>query len=120
MKQNVNFLILSLSVLLMLCTGCISFSSHPAGIEASAKNIDSPAYEVLGEAAGISSSFRLFWLIPVTPPANFREAVDDAVKSKGGDNLIEAVFTSERLVYIVGTVNNIYVKGKVIRYLQNK
>lgn len=77
-------------------------------------------YEVIGEAEGISSSFRLFWFVPVTTAANFRDAVDDAVRSKGGDNLIEAVFTRERMVYIVGTVNNIYVKGKVIRYKQNK
>lgn len=103
---------------LLVFTGCLSFSSHPVGVEASARLMASPDYEVIGDAEGISSSFRLFWFIPVMPEANNDEAVDDAVKSKGGDNIIGAVFTRERKVYLTGTVNNIYVKGKVIRYLQ--
>lgn len=100
----------------VLCSGCISFQAHPVGVEANAKYLRSQDYEILGTAEGTSSSFRLFWLIPVTPASTCDEAVDDAIKSKGGDNLIEAVFTRESLVYIIGTVDNIYVKGKVIRY----
>jgi hypothetical protein len=109
-----------LPVLMALFTGCISSGSHAIGVEPSAKFMASYDYEVLGEAEGMSSSFRLFWVFPVTPAANNREAVDNAVKSKGGDNLIEAVFTRESKVYIVGTVNNIYVKGKVIRYIKGE
>jgi len=120
MKQNFSFLILTLSAVLIFFTGCLSFKSHAVGVEPSARYMTSPDYEVLGEAEGISSSFRLFWFIPVTPAVSSAEAVDDAVKSKGGDNLIEAVFTRESKVYIVGTVDNIYVKGKVIRYIQYK
>jgi hypothetical protein len=110
------FLFLPVIAVSVLCTGCISFSSHAVGVEASAKLMLSEYYEVLGEAEGISSGFQLFWVIPVVPAATCDEAVDDAVKSKGGHNLIEAVFTRETKVYIVGTVTNIYVKGKVIRY----
>jgi len=118
MKRKAAFLKIFLFIVLMLCTGCLSFKAHPVGVEPNARNMTCPEYEVLGEAEGLSSSFTLFWFVPVTPAVNFKEAVDDAVKSKGGDNLIEAVFTRESLVYIVGTVNNVYVKGKVIRYLQ--
>jgi len=120
MKMRAVFTILIFVTSLSVYTGCISSRSHAVGVEPSARYMTSPDYEVLGEAEGISSSFRLFWLFPVTPAANNNEAVDDAVKSKGGDNLIEAVFTRESKVYIVGTVNNIYVKGKVIRYTQGK
>lgn len=116
MKRILRLLIPVFTGLSVFCSGCLSFQAHPVGVEANAKHLRSENYEVLGEAEGISSSFRLFWLIPVTPGATCDEAVDDAIKSKGGDNLIEAVFTRESLVYIVGTVNNIYVKGKVIRY----
>ncbi len=104
----------------LLLTGCISFQAHPAGIEASARHMYSPDYELLGDAEGMSSSFRLFWVFAVTPAASCREAVEDAIKSRGGDNLIEATFTEERMIYIVGTVTNIYAKGKVIRYIRNK
>jgi len=120
MNRKAACRIFFLSGILVFSTGCLSFRAQPAGIEPGARYMTSPYYEVLGDAEGISSSFRLFWFIPVMPDAGFREAVDDAVKSKGGDNLIEAVYTKESLVYIVGTVNNIYVKGKVIRYIQNR
>ena len=120
MKIRAVYTMLIIAAVLSVFTGCISSRSHAVGVEPNAKYMTSPDYEVLGEAEGVSSSFRLFWLFPVTPAANSSEAVDDAVKSKGGDNLIEAVFTGESKVYIVGTVNNIYVKGKVIRYTQGK
>ncbi|HNX24080.1 MAG TPA: hypothetical protein PKG60_08520 [Spirochaetota bacterium] len=111
-------IIIFLYPLILIFTGCISSRSHAVGVEANAKYMASPYYEVLGDAEGMSSSFTLFWLFPVTPSAGNDEAVDDAIKSRGGDNLIEAVFTRESKVYIIGTVSNIYVKGKVIRYLQ--
>jgi hypothetical protein len=118
MKHHLGFVIVFLTALSMTVSGCISFKAHPEGVVPSARIMTSPYYEVLGEAEGMSSSFRLFWVFPVTTAANNAEAVDDAVKSKGGDNLIEAVFTSESKVYIIGTVDNIYVTGKVIRYQQ--
>jgi len=106
-------------VSIMLSAGCLSFKARPVGVLPSAKYMQSPYYEIIGEAEGISSEYKLFWLFPVTSRANTNEAIDNAIKSKGGDNLIETVITRERNVYIVGTVNNIYVKGKVIRYLRN-
>lgn len=118
MKHHRGFVIVFLTAVSMTVSGCISFKAHPAGVAPSAKYMASPYYEVLGDAEGMSSSFTLFWLFPVTPSAGNDEAVDDAIKSRGGDNLIEAVFIRESKVYIVGTVSNIYVKGKVIRYLQ--
>jgi hypothetical protein len=120
MKLKSGFLLIVIFADLCFFTGCVSFTAHPAGVEPSAKYMASEHYEVLGEAEGISSGFMLFWVFPVTPAADSNEAVDDAIKSKGGDNLIEAVFTGERKIYIIGTVNNIYVKGKVIRYTQYK
>ena len=119
MKLKYYSPVVFISLSFIIFTGCISFKSHAVGVVPSARHMTYDDYEVLGEAEGISSSFRLFWMIPVTPGVNNKEAVDDAVKSRGGDNLIEAVFTSESDVYIIGTVDNIYVKGKVIRYLQS-
>lgn len=120
MKLKSCHLAVVLSVILVFSTGCISFKSNAAGVVPSAKTMSSTQYEVLGEAEGTSSSFTLFWWIPATKTATVKEAVDDAVRSKGGDNLIEAVFTKERKVYIIGTVDIIYAKGKVIRYILNR
>ncbi len=102
----------------LFLTGCIYSKSHPAGIEPSAKFMESVKYEVIGDGEGSASSFTLFSVIRVTPALNSSEAVDEAVKSRGGDNLIEALFTKEKRVYIIGTVDIIHVKGKVIRYLR--
>ncbi len=117
MKPVLKFLFLMAAF--MPLTGCISWQSHAVGVETNAKFMASPHYEVLGESEGTSSSFKMFWVLPVTPAANCDEAVNDAIKRKGGDNLIEAVFTREREIYIVGTVESIYVKGKVIRYIRD-
>ena len=97
---------------------CLYSKSHPAGVEPSAKYMESAAYEVIGNGEGSASSFTLFSIIRVTPALDSSEAVDEAVKSRGGDNLIEAVFTKEKRVYIIGTVDIIHVKGKVVRYLK--
>jgi hypothetical protein len=104
--------------LTLFLSGCLYSKSHPAGVEPSAKYMESVRYEVIGEGEGSASSFTLFSIIRVTPPLDSIEAVDEAVKSRGGDNLIEAVFTKEKRVYIIGTVDIIHVKGKVVRYLR--
>ncbi|HOP62834.1 MAG TPA: hypothetical protein PK358_06980 [Spirochaetota bacterium] len=103
---------------LFLSTGCLYSGAHPLGVEPSAKFMESAEYEVIGDGEGRSSSFTLFSLVRVTSGCDGNEAVDEAVKCRGGDNLIEAVFTRERKIYIIGTVDIIHVKGKVIRYLR--
>jgi hypothetical protein len=106
------------AVLVLLLPGCIYSKSHPVGIEPSAKLMESTKYEIIGDGEGSASSFTLFSVIRVTPELNSSAAIDEAVKSRGGDNLIEAVFTKEKRVYIIGTVDIIHVKGKVVRYLR--
>ena len=97
-------------------TGCIYSKIHPAGIEPSSKVVKDLPYEVLGTAQGSSSSFALLWALPVTPKAAIDEAVNEAVRAKGGDNLIEVKMWKERSIWLLGTVESIHVKGKVIRY----
>jgi len=100
-------------------TGCLYFRSHPVGIEPVARYTDYFNYEILGDAEGSSSSMTLIGLFPVTPPIKYEEAVDEAIRSKGGDNLIEVTSWREKKVYLVGVVDVLYVKGKVIRYIAN-
>ncbi|HOK03067.1 MAG: hypothetical protein BWY23_01701 [Spirochaetes bacterium ADurb.Bin218] len=97
-------------------SGCLYSKSHPVAIEESAAFLSSPNYEVIGEAEGSSSSFTLFSIFSVTPKVSIDEAIVDAIRSKGGDNLIEVKITREKRVYIIGTVDIVHVHGKVIRY----
>jgi hypothetical protein len=111
--------ILVTSILSISMTGCLYFRSHPMGIEPNARYTDYFNYEILGDAEGSSSSMTLIGLFPVTPGIKYEEAVNEAIRSKGGDNLIEVTSWRERKVYIVGVVDVLHVKGKAIRYISD-
>ena len=106
------------AALLLFCllfTGCLSFAGHPAGISPAAFATQGRSYDILGDAEGYSSSFTLFWLFPFGRPS-VDDAIAEAVRSKGGDNLINVSIYKERDIYITGTVEAVRVTGKVIKY----
>jgi hypothetical protein len=105
-------------LLFIFNSGCLYFKNHPVGISSQAKESGSLKYEILGDGEGTSSSFTLVWFFPVTSRISYDEAVIEAIRSKGGDNLIDVTSWREKNVYIVGTVDVLHVKGKVIRYLR--
>ena len=115
MKRPWRAKLLVLLPLAAIC-GCLYGRVHPLAIEPAAKVMGSSGYQVLGEAEGVSSSFTLLGIFPVTRKVDPERAVDQAIRSLGGDNLIEAVYYSEIKVYIIGVVDIVHVKGKVIRY----
>ena len=59
------------------------------------ENIDSGQYEILGEASASAAGIMLFNVIPIRQNTRFQRAYDAAVRSKGGDFLID-VEVSER------------------------
>ncbi len=95
--------------------GCVT-SSHVRGIEPSVRPLQRTAYVVLGEAEARSSNFTLLWFFTVTPLPDIDRAVSVAVTAKGGDELIDVRWWLERQYWILGTVNVVHIKGKVIRY----
>lgn len=101
-----------------LACGCLYGKVHPLAVQPSAGYIGSAGYEVLGPAEGMSSGFTLFGLFPVTPQPDPERAVSEAVRSLGGDNMIDVVFYRETKGYVVGIVRIIRVEGKVIRYIR--
>ncbi len=110
--------LLAVSALLILCTaaGCLRLQRHPGGVSPSAYPMKAEKYTVLEEIRGESSSFHLFWFIPVTRRATLQEAVSNAIHEKAGDNLVEISWWRERHYWIVGTVDLYVVKGKVVKY----
>ena len=100
--------------------GCIYVKTHPAGIVPSSQVMASPDYDILGDAEGMSSSFTLLWAIPVTPGVSTDAAFASAIRSKGGDTLLGACIWSEKQIWILGTIETIYVKGTVARSIQSK
>ena len=106
------------AALLLFCllfAGCLSIKRHPIGISPEAFETQGRSYEVLGDAEGYSSSFAFFWLFSFGQ-SSIDEAVTEAVRSKGGDNLIDISIYREREIYITGTVDAVRITGKVIKY----
>ena len=99
-----------------LSTGCLYLKNHPLGMESCAKDLEGDHYEVLGAAEGTSSSFTLLWMLPVTTRASYDDAINEAIRSQGADNLIDVTMWREKKVYVIGTVDVLHVKGKAIRY----
>lgn len=114
MKRTARIIALTLAAASILLNGCVYVKTHPAGLLPSARQA-SPEYETLGEAEGESSAFTLLWFAPVTTPVSVDTAVNTAVRSKGGDNLIGASVWNEKQILIIGTIDTIYVKGTVVR-----
>lgn len=100
----------------LLVTGCLYNRTRLTDISQQAKVIENRQYRVLGIAEGTSSCFNLLWFIPVTPRTNYEKAVNDAVAGMRGDNIIEVKTWIERQVWIVGLVEVLHVRGKVIQY----
>ncbi len=95
--------------------GCITIM-HVAGYEPNVRPLKDISYQVVGEAESFTSNFNLLWLFNVTPPASFDRAVSDAINQKNGDDLINVSWYIERQYWILGTINVIHIRGKVIKY----
>ncbi|MBN2157941.1 MAG: hypothetical protein JW807_01005 [Spirochaetes bacterium] len=100
----------------VISTGCLYSHKRVAGLEPHARLIEARNYRVLGEYEAKSSSFNLLWIIPVTPRIDYDRAVNEAVAAMRGDNLIDVRTWMERQFWIVGMVEILHVKGKVIKY----
>ena len=108
--------VLILILSLAFSVSCISSRIYPGGMEPALSLNPDAEYEVLGTGEGMASSFRLFWVFPVTPAADINRAVTEASALLGGDDIIDVKWWKERKVYILGTVDIIHVRGKVIKY----
>ena len=65
---------------------------------------------------GQCSSFHFLWLVPVTIPADYNKAIDQAINEKGGDNLIDVRYYHEKKYFLLGVIDVFRVSGLVIRY----
>ena len=115
-----NKIILRISLILfamIIFTNCISFTLSTDDLPKTGKPLETEKeYESLGVVETESSSFHLLWFIPVTNRAKFDYAIEDAIETKGGDNIINLQYETNRQIWILGRVTNRIVKGEVIRY----
>ena len=94
-------------------TGC---AMMPGGVAASSTPINGRRYVRLGRAANTDSRVYLFGLIPVSGANTTRDAIDAAVRARGGDAMINVTVESYSQWWILFTRFVTRVDGDVIRF----
>jgi len=101
-------------ILAVVVTGC---AVMPAGVAPSAHQMDTQLYQVLGKSSGEASHFTLFNIIPFGK-ADIEQAVQEAIRKKGGDNLINVRYWQKTTWVFIGYLTTFHVEGDVIKYTQ--
>ena len=113
MKQIKNVLLTG--AVGLLAAGCMSQPLKFPTVD----HVNTTKYQVLGEAQGEATGIMLFQFIPIGQNERYVRAYDQAVKSKGGDALIDPTIEEN---WFWGYILNGYqtrVKGTVIKYDTN-
>ena len=105
--KKVSILAIGLSA--FLAAGCVS---QPLKIPTVTKT----SYEKLGEGKGSATGLMLFDVIPIGQNERFVRAYDAAVKSKGGDALIDPVITERWFWGYILDGYTTEITGTVIKY----
>ena len=82
--------------ILMILVGCFIFgcaSNPPLQISTLQNKAQDKDYQVLGPGEGGAVGILLFGFIPIGQNDRYERAYDEAVKSKGGNRLIDPVVT---------------------------
>ena len=103
-------------VFIILLQGCLYRNIRLAGIEPNVTHLKPLPFEVTGSAESEVSSFRLFGTATVTALPDFKAALSEIAASKNGDEVIEVVWYKKRQIWVVGVVDSLIIKAKVIQY----
>lgn len=97
----------AMAVLTLGCAapGAVAPSTMPVG----------ESYVELGAREESSSCGYTILTIPLKNPAALPDLIDEMVKARGGDALIEVTSYSSQAFYLLGMANCIGVQGKVIK-----
>jgi hypothetical protein len=101
--------LLSFGLLVLLSAGCVS---QPLTVPTA---LNKP-YDTLGEGKGSATGLMLFNVIPIGQNERFIKAYDNAVKSKGGDALLNPMIQES---WFWGYILNGYtteITGTVVKY----
>ncbi|MDH5717892.1 MAG: hypothetical protein OEZ22_09665 [Spirochaetia bacterium] len=116
--KKYKLILIFLLAILALFSNCLYYSTnYLAGYEPNVRPLkENTVYEVLGKSEAVASNYNLFWLFTITPRPDINRAIDDAVQQKNGDELIDVSWINESEYWVVGTIEKLIVKGKVIKY----
>jgi opacity protein-like surface antigen len=102
---------------LLLLGGCATIPQGTAPSSSPLVSEDGKAreYQVIGRAEGSAGHFTLFGIIPFGR-SDIDAAIQDAIATYQGDNLVNVRYYVNSAFYLVGSSTSITVQGDVIKY----
>ena len=113
--RRIRFLVFSAILALTLSLGGCATAS--AGLATSNIPLDGRKYTVLGTAETVRKWYTFdvgFFGMPLKDPP-IDEAVQDLLKAKGGDALINLRYFTDRSIYLFITQHRFYLKAEVVK-----
>jgi len=107
-----KYSLILLALVFIFTFGC---ASAPLRIPTPDASVSNQSYQVLGEGEGSSTGIMLFQFIPIGQNDRFEVAYERAVKSKGGDRLINPVITENWFWAWILNGYTTTVKGTVVK-----
>lgn len=117
MAKFIKLFVLAAVCSLFIVSGCAYI---PAGMAPSTTPLEGKEYDILGPAKGSDTRVSLLGILPITNANETSVAIADALKSSGGDALINV--TSEYIVryWILWSSNITCVSGDAIKFKEPK
>ena len=110
--MKLKYIVLSI-LALSLATGCASW---PGGVAPSTTPLEGRDYTVVGREVGQDSMPLILGFIPLSGPTTVQEAIDDAVRARGGDAMINVTVDGYFHTWILFSLWTTRVEGDVIRF----
>ncbi|MGA2332478.1 MAG: hypothetical protein ABSG75_12020 [Syntrophales bacterium] len=107
--------VILLAVIFISTVGC---ASSPLRMPTPNTLVPNTDYQILGEGEGEATGIMLFQFIPIGQNDRFELAYERAVKSKGGDRLIDPVITEKWFWAWILNGYTTKVKGTVVKDLK--
>lgn len=103
----------ALCVAVTAATVIMSGCSTPGAIAPATMPATGKFVALSGQEEGSSCGYTVLF-IPIKNPKPLSAVIDDLVKSRGGEALIEVTSNSKTVFYLLGVSNCVEVRGKVV------
>ncbi len=98
-----------------MCAGLLSACTIPGAVAPSTMPVTGK-YVELGPYEQVESCGYVFFVVPIGSPDHIADMIDDLVKSRGGDALINVTSSSSTSWYMLGGSNCVQLRGKIVKF----
>ncbi len=98
------------------CAGLLSAACTIPGAVAPSTMPVTGKYVELGPYEQVESCGYVFFIVPIGSPDHIADMIDNLVKSRGGDALIDVTSGSSTNWYLLGGSNCVQLRGKIVKF----